>query len=177
MFQQGQKIIYGSNGVCVIESITKRSDALLGERTTYVIRLTSGLVAYVPVDGPVFMRELIAPEEAERVILEYPSVRAMSFPGSNSKALSDRYRAILGRHDPLEMLSLFKTLRSRVEQAKKNGKRPGTMDERFSAMALESVLQELCEVLGADEKQILGRLGLSEDAISFIRPCGAEKRS
>lgn len=158
MFQQGQQIIYGGNGVCRIEEITERDIGMLGVRQVYVIRLASGLTSYVPVESNVFMRALITPEEAEQVLADYSAIGAQSFAGSNSKALSDRYRAIIARHDPREMLCLYKSLHSKVEQAQRAGKKPGTMDERFAAAALEQVVQELSIVLDRPTQEIRAQL-------------------
>lgn len=160
MFEQGQKVIYGSNGVCVIEEIVTREDPMLGEKLTYVIRFSGGMTSYVPVDSPVFMRALLTEEEAGRVIAEYGAIATREFDGSNSKALADQYRAILGRHDPRELFCLYKSLKTRIEQAKQNGKKPGAMSERYSALALDSVLTELCEVLRRDRADVLASLGI-----------------
>lgn len=158
MFQQGQQVIYGGNGVCRIEEIAERETGVLGVRLVYVIRLASGLTSYVPVESSVFMRALIPPEEAEQVLAEYPSIGTRSFAGSNSKALSDQYRAIIARHDPREMLCLYKSLQNKVTLAKRAGKKPGTMDERFAALALEQVAQELSIVLCRSVQEICALL-------------------
>ena len=158
MFQQGQQVIYGGNGVCRIEEITERDIGVLGVRQVYVIRLASGLTSYVPVESNVFMRALITPEEAEQVLADYPSIGMRTFAGSNSKALADQYRAVIARHDPREMLCLYKSLQNKVEQARNAGKKPGTMDERFAAAALEQVTQELSIVLRRPIREICAQL-------------------
>lgn len=158
MFQQGQQVIYGGNGVCRIEEITERDVGVLGVKQVYVIRLASGLTSYVPVESNVFMRALVTPEEAEQVLTEYPSIDVRTFAGSNSKALADQYRAVLARHDPREMLCLYKSLYRKVEQARNAGKKPGTMDERFASAALEQVAQEFSIVLCRPAKEICAQL-------------------
>lgn len=165
MFEQGQQVIYGGNGVCRIEEIAERDTGVLGVRQVYVIRLASGLTSYVPVESSVFMRALISPEEAERVLTDYPTIGMRAFAGSNSKALSDQYRAIIARHDPREMLCLYKSLQNKVEQARRAGKKPGTMDERFASLALEQVAQELSVVLCRSMQEICAQL--SEDAAVY----------
>ena len=164
MFKQGQQVIYGGNGVCVIETIIERETDMLGRRQVYVIRLASGLTSYVPVESSVFMRALITPEEARRVLADFPSIHVRSFAGTNSKALSDQYRAIIARHDPYEMLCLFKSLRNKVQQAVRAGKKPGSMDERFAAAALEQVTQELSVVLQRSVQEICAQLLEAEPA-------------
>lgn len=161
MFRQGQQIIYGGNGVCRIEEIVLRESALSEEPVPmYVIRLDSGLTSFVPVSSTVFMRELISREEAEAVIAEYPSIEVKCFGSTNSKAMADRYRSILAGHDPREMLCLYKSLQEKMEKARACGKRPGSMDERFSLAVLEEVSKEFSAVLGCTPAEVLARLGI-----------------
>ena len=162
MFERGQLIIYGGNGVCKIEDIVVRETPILGQRETYVIRLSTGLTAYIPIDSPVYMRPLITKEEALAVIRDFSDVQPKAIPASNSKALADQYRGIIGRHDPWEMISLYKLLRQKLLQAIRDGKKPGTMDERFSAQALDAVLEELGAVLGKTKEELAGDLPLEE---------------
>lgn len=162
MFQQGQQIIYGGNGVCRIQEITLRETALSHEPVqVYVIRLASGLTSYVPVESTVFMRELISAEDAEAVIAEFPSIPLRTFSSTNSKALADAYRAIIARHDPREMLGLYRSLQKKIETARSSGKKPGSMDERFSVTVLEQICDEFSAVLGIEPAAVLERLGIS----------------
>lgn len=160
MFQQGQQVIYGGNGVCRIEEIVLREDAVSGDSVqVYVIRLSSGLTSYIPVGSSVFMRALISPEEARAVIADFPNIAPKTFPGTNSKALADQYRAIIARHEPREMLCLYKSLQNKIEQARLAGKKPGTMDERFALAVLEQVTQEVSAVLECSADAVLEQLG------------------
>ena len=162
MFRVGQQVIYGGNGVCMIEDIVMRENALSGNTTqVYVIRLSSGLTSYIPVDSNVFMRALISEEEVCAVIGEFTSIETRTFLGTNSKALADQYRAIIARHDVREMLCLYKSLRQKIECARLAGKKPGAMDERFAAAALEQVLKEFAVVLACSEECVLSRLGIA----------------
>ena len=162
MFQQGQQIIYGGNGVCRIREIVLRETALSDEPVqVYVIQLASGLTSYVPVASTVFMRELISPAEAEAVIAEFPTLKPKCIASTNSKALADNYRAIIARHDPREMLCLYCSLEQKIETARNSGKKPGSMDERFSATVLAEICGEFSAVLQITSAEVLARLGIS----------------
>ena len=156
MYFRGQKVIYSRNGVCEIKDIITREDGV----QVYVMQPTTGLVSYVPVDSSVFMRELISRERAEEVIAGYPAVGTRTFQSTNSKALADSYRVIIGRHEPLEVLGLYKSLMQKVGNAKRAGRHRGTMDERFAAIALDSVAEELAIVLEISKEEVLARLGI-----------------
>ncbi len=162
MFRAGQLVIYGGNGVCRIEDIILRENALSGDLIkVYVIRLSSGLTSYIPVDSNVFMRALISADEVRTVIGEFPSLETRSFSSTNSKALADQYRAIIARHDVREMLCLYKSLQHKTELARAAGKKPGAMDERFAAAALEQVIKEFSIVLECTSDDVLSLLGIA----------------
>lgn len=162
MFRVGQQVIYGGNGVCRIEDIVLRENALSGDLVkVYVIRLSSGLTSYIPVDSNVFMRALVSAEEVHAVIEEFPSLETRSFSGTNSKALADKYRAIIARHDVREMLCLYKSLQQKIELARSVGKKSGAMDERFAGSALEQVIKEFAVVLDRPQDEILALLGIA----------------
>ena len=161
MFRAGQQVIYGGNGVCRIEDIVLRESALSGDLVqVYVIRLSSGLTSYIPVDSNVFMRALITEDEVRAVIEEFPFIGTRSFAGTNSKALADQYRAIIARHDVREMMCLYKSLQQKIEISRSAGKKPGAMDERFAAAALEQVIKEFSVVLACSQEDVLAQLGI-----------------
>lgn len=164
MFDRGQLVIYGGNGVCRIEDIVIRETPILGRRETYVILLSSGLTAYVPTDSSVYMRSLISESEALSVLEDFPSIQPKDIPATNSKALADQYRAIIGKHDLREMIALYKSLRQKLLQSVLAGKKPGTMDERFSAQALDAVLEELGAVLHRSRDELLDHLCLNQSS-------------
>ncbi len=162
MFRVGQQVIYGGNGVCRIEEIALRENALSGDVVqVYVIRLSSGLTSYIPVDSNVFMRALITAEEVRNVIGEFSSLETRAFASTNSKALADQYRAVIARHDVREMLCLYKSLQQKIELARTTGKKPGAMDERFASAALEQVIKEFSIVLECSSDEILSMLGIA----------------
>lgn len=163
MFEKGQSIIYAGNGICTIEDIVTRENHAGGDaQQVYVIRLASGLTSYVPTDSSIFMRALIDSQEAMQIIEDYPSLPTREFAGSNSKALADRYRAVIARHDPREMLVLYKSLQAKADKATAAGRRPGVMDNRFADTALNQVVNELAAVLCRSPQEIEQRL-LSPD--------------
>ena len=53
-----------------------------------------------------------------------------------------------------------KDLQEKMEKARACGKRPGSMDERFSLAVLEEVSKEFSAVLGCTPAEILARLGI-----------------
>ncbi|MBP5230651.1 MAG: hypothetical protein ILO68_02890, partial [Clostridia bacterium] len=57
-------------------------------------------------------------------------------------------------HDLREMIILYTSLKLKLRQAAEAGKKPGAMDDRFSAQAIEAVLDEVCTVLSRDKEEL-----------------------
>ena len=72
MFQVGEKIIYGENGVCTVESIGPLEiSGAQKDRLYYNLRpLTGSGNYYTPVDSAAFMRPVMSREEAEAAAME-----------------------------------------------------------------------------------------------------------
>ena len=71
MFQPGEKIVYGTTGVCIVQEVTPRDDLPGTAPGTlyYALEPLSGSgVIYLPVDAPVFMRPVITRQEAEALL-------------------------------------------------------------------------------------------------------------
>ena len=71
MFQKGEYVVYGTNGVCMVEEITTLNiDSVPKDREYYVLfpKNSSGKI-YVPVDkGDAKMRRVITRAEAEELL-------------------------------------------------------------------------------------------------------------
>ena len=85
MFQIGERIMYGSSGVCRVEAIGKPDSASFADRDRdyYTLSPLYGEgVIYVPVDSSVFMRPILSREEALELIRR--SRRNPSPPGTSA---------------------------------------------------------------------------------------------
>ena len=114
MYQVGEKIIYGSNGVCLIEEIkmimAPKSDE---EKAYYIIKpMFQECRISVPVDTKMFMRPIISEEEAlaliERIFACYSSWNSYL-----TQDFDDEEKAVLSR--------LMLRIAKRAEQYVKGG--------------------------------------------------------
>ena len=75
MFSVGEKIIYGENGVCTVESIAPLSGSTDGDKLYYHLRPLIGSGKYfAPVDSGAFMRPVMSRDEAEALIDAIPDI-------------------------------------------------------------------------------------------------------
>ena len=101
MFQAGDLVVYGTTGVCRVESID-RPNMTGADRHKEYYRLKplyqDGFI-YTPVDNPkVFIRPVVSREEAERLIDLIPSIRAEAYRAPTLQALAQHYQTVVHSH-------------------------------------------------------------------------------
>ena len=75
MFDIGERIIYGENGVCTVEKIAPLSMTGTDNKLYYHLSPLVGSGTYfAPVESGAFMRSLISREQAEALIESIPSI-------------------------------------------------------------------------------------------------------
>ena len=157
MFQAGEYVIYGSNGVCRVNEITFLNGMTgVDNRTQYYIlspvNSASSLI-YSPVDNPrILMRRLISREEAEEILREVPSAETLSY--ANPRQTEEHYKAILSSCDSHEWMRLIKTLIFTKRKRQKAGRRITSRDERYLAVLEESLFSELAIATGREKAEI-----------------------
>ena len=112
MFEPGQRIIYGGNGVCAVEELCSLDLCDTGEeRLYYVLRpLGQTGIIYAPVDAPVFMRPILTEQEVLHLVDSLPQLPELSFPSGSLTGLSSLYEELLSTHDCATMLPVADAL-------------------------------------------------------------------
>ena len=71
MYQVGERIIYGGIGVCEVRAVGPL-ESVGGDRLYYtLVPLYGSGVIYAPVDGPVFNRPLLTPQELHGLLEQF----------------------------------------------------------------------------------------------------------
>ena len=153
MYQIGEKIIYGGNGVCVIDEIKVIETPHTGEaQQYYVIRpMFQDCKISVPVDTTVFMRPVISQAEAEDLVDSIPRVEVEPYYNSALRQLQEYYDAKINTHrcEDLSMSLHRKKLRM-LEQKRKFG----AIDERYMKRAEELLFGELAAALEIQRDEV-----------------------
>ncbi len=156
MYQIGDRIIYGSNGVCTVDEIkmieVPHSDEM---KAYYVIKpMYQDCQISVPVDTKVFMRPIISGQEAIVLIDRIPEMQAEPYYNSALRQLQEYYEAKLKSHscaDLIELaLSLHKKKRNLLEQKKKFG----AIDERYLKRTEDLLFGELSVALEIPKTEV-----------------------
>ena len=94
MYEIGQLIVYGNEGVCRVEEIgTPKISGVDKHRDYYTLApiYREGKV-FTPVDSKVFMRPVITREEALALIDRIPQMTAEVYENSNLRFLNEHYQ-------------------------------------------------------------------------------------
>ena len=144
MFQPGDLIIYGRTGVCRVEKIEERDD-----RQYYRLQaLYQACVIHAPVNGKVLMRPVLSREAAGRLIDSIPYVAVNPVECRVLRELINHYLDSLNTCDAAELLAMTMSIYAKKQQAIKNKKKLGAIDERFLREGESLLFGELGVSLG-----------------------------
>lgn len=154
MFQKGEYVVYGSNGICEIEDIANPGFSGVDEnRLYYVLEPVdgSGGRIYSPVDNKKLkIRRVMSAEEAEQFIEGIPLVGTLWV--ENEKKREESYKLALLTEQPEEWVKIIKTLYLRSVDRMKQGKKITTTDEKYLRVARERLYSELGFALGKEKE-------------------------
>lgn len=139
MYEIGQLIVYGNEGVCRVEEIgTPKISGVDKHRDYYTLApiYREGKV-FTPVDSKVFMRPVITREEALALIDRIPQMTAEVYENSNLRFLNEHYQQCIQNYTCADLLQLIKDVRAKRRQMTERGKKLGLVDERYMKRAEE----------------------------------------
>ena len=165
MYETGQLIIYGGEGVCRVEGICQAPLPGLDQSRTYY-KLSSyyhsGII-YAPTDVAVPMRPVLTEEEAWALIRQIPQMEVDDTSLGDAKHAAAAYKALLQTYEYTNLLKLIRMIYARNRQAISQGKSYGHIDERFFKRAKELLHGELAVALGLSPAQVEGAIICSLD--------------
>ena len=161
MYSVGDKIIYGENGVCTVESIGPISTSgPQKDRVYYHLRPLIGSGTYfTPVDSAAYMRPVMSREEAEALIDAMPGIAPAVCEDNRFNHVDAFYKELFKQHSCEALVSIVKGLHCRMAERKTKSSRAEATMKR----AKDMLHGELSVALGMDirdvEGYILERIG------------------
>ncbi len=159
MFKPGELVLYGSSGVCRVESIGPM-EGVRGvdrDRLYYKLKLVHGAGdIFAPTDTTVFMRPVLTQEEVNALIDKLPSLPGDACNERNLNQLSGRYHAAFESHRSEDLLQLIKSIYAKGRASASRGKRLGLTDQRYQKKAEELIYGEFSVVLGIPYEAVEG---------------------
>ena len=164
MFSVGDKIIYGENGVCTVESIGPLSmaGAPKDKLYYYLSPLIGSGTYFAPVDSGAYMRPVMSRAEAEALIDAMPGIQPAICNDNRFNHVDTFYKNLFKQHSCEALVSIVKGLRSRMSDRKTKSSRAEATMKR----AKDILHGELSVALDIDvmdvEGYIASRLGAEE---------------
>lgn len=156
MFEKGERIIYGSSGVCEVVDISMMdmSGARQGRLYYTLIPIyTNGSKIYTPVDNTkIVMRKLLSKGEVISLIDQIPDIEPLWI--QDEKKREEVYKAALQTCSFEGMIRIIKTLYRRQRVRVEHGKRLASLDERYMKLAEDSLYGELSISLDMEREQV-----------------------
>jgi Transcriptional regulators, similar to M. xanthus CarD len=149
LYQAGDYIIYGSEGVCKVEAVGHPDVSMADANRMYytLSPVYRGGCNYVPVDSKVFMRPVISRKEALALVEQATAIEMNHYENCNLREINDHYTAMLQSHDCKALVQLVKTVYQKRGMLLESGKKLGQIDERYMKRAEELLYGELAVAL------------------------------
>lgn len=150
MFQAGDLVVYGTTGVCRVESIDQPNMTGADRHKKYY-RLKPFYqdgVIYTPVDNTkVSIRPVISREDAENLIDLIPGIRAEAYRAPTLQALAQHYQTAFQSHSCQDLVELIMSIYTKQRETTSQNRRLGMVDERFLKQAERLLYGELAVAL------------------------------
>ena len=156
MYQPGDLIIYGGEGVCRVESVGPLAlSDVKSDKLYYTLQpLYRSETVFAPVEGKVFMRPVIDREEAEALVRAIPDIEESRLEGRNLRMAGEYYQKMMGSHNCADLVQLIKTIYVRQQSAQAAGRKGGQVDERYRRRAEDTLYGELAVALGIPKDEV-----------------------
>ena len=158
MYYIGDTVMYGTFGICKIDSIEKRN--LTGEEQEYYILKHIGSdknTFYVPTDNEMAvskMHPVCSKAEVDALISHMNSEKMIWI--ENDVKRKEEYGRIIKNGDKKEIISLIKTLYLHRKEVDKSGKKMHAADLNFLSLAENMLFEEFAYALGIDRDEVVG---------------------
>ncbi len=155
MYQPGDKIIYGSTGVCEVVEITTPDFEKDKSRQYYALSpvYQDGTI-YTPVDTKVYMRPVISKDAANDLIDKIPTKQAEAYHNKALRELEEHYNTYLKSHDCEDLIDLVMSIYTKKMDLISQHRKFGAVDERFMKRAEDLLDGEFAVALGIEKSQV-----------------------
>ena len=156
MYEIGDLIVYGTEGVCRVEAIgTPPLAGVSSDRQYYTLKpLYHAGTVYTPVDSTVFMRPVISKEDVDALIRRIPDIVPEVYENSNLRFLNEHYQAQLQNYSCEGLLKLIRSTHAKREVMISRGKKLGLVDERYMKRAQDMLHGEFAVALGIERSDV-----------------------
>lgn len=165
MFRAGDTVMYGTFGICRVESVEKR-DFLGEEKEYYVLRHVASEknTFYVPVDNEATVRTMhrVCSREEVDGLIEYMN-SAEPIWSDNEMKRKEEFSRIIRDGDRKELISLIRALYIHRKEVARAGKKLHSSDLNYLSLAENMLFEEFAYALGIERSEVVSYI---EDRIA-----------
>ena len=152
MFSVGQNVLYGTNGVCVVEDITEKQVGKVSMEY-YVLKplATDSSTLFVPTHNEELVkriREVLNKDTIDSILSNLPDIGEWN---ENKQERSDNFKSIIAGGDCVELIRMIRLINAHSDELAENGRHLHMSDERFLKEAEKMVSEEVSLVLDVDK--------------------------
>ena len=149
MYQVGDYLVYGMEGVCRVEDVSSPKFTGMPKDRLYYTLAPVGKTdsIYIPVDTQVYMRRPLSREAVLALLETVPDVPVYSDLPADTRLLSSRYQEIIATHDCTELLRLYKTIWCKQQVLAGSRRSLSVTDMRYWKQAENLLLSEVAFAL------------------------------
>lgn len=156
MFEKGDYIVYGCNGVCRVDGVTKLNLPGVDKDRLYYVLIpvkSQNSRMYSPTDNSkVVLRKVISKDEAIKLIDDIPNIECITIEDEKQKEVL--YRDAIKSCDCRELVRIIKTLYVKKQKRLSEGKKTTAIDEKYFDMAEDNLYSELAVSMGKEKAGI-----------------------
>ncbi|MDE5779016.1 MAG: CarD family transcriptional regulator [Lachnospiraceae bacterium] len=156
MYQVGDYIIYGMNGVCKVEEIGPMNlSGIDSDKLYYTLSplYTKGSRVFTPVDNQkVVMRPVISKTDVCKLIDEMKDMELIE--EKDDKRREAAYKEALKSCDCKEWIRIINSVKLRKEERLSQGKKMSACDERYLKQAQDSLFGEFALSLELEKSEV-----------------------
>lgn len=166
MYQKGEYIICGSNGICLVQDITTLSiPGVNHDRKYYLLKpvFSSGSTVYIPVDSTdTTLRPALSRTEAEALIASIPDIPLI--PITDEKTIERTYKEYMHENRCESLIRLIKTIYLRKEKRLQKGAKVTAVDSKYFKLAEDFLYNELSVALDIPRNEVCEHIKSCIDA-------------
>lgn len=156
MLQLGERVVYGSHGVCAVVQIQQRTiDRKKAEYYVLEPLAQPGACYYIPVNNPVALsklRPLLTAPQLEELLCSPACTDGVWIADENQR--KSKYRELLSSGDRGALLCMIRLLHSHRESQLAAGRKFHMCDENFLKDAKKLLSEEFSLVLGIPRQEV-----------------------
>jgi len=160
MYQTGDRVVYGNNGICRVEKVDVPDfETFERGKPYYFLRCEADESRiYAPVDTHIPMRALMNQAEAQALLTDLSQLPVQLPSGRDHKTISLHYQKILQQHTPNAMACVIKSIYLRHRGSDGALGRMTSAEEGLLKKTEAQLCLELSAALGVSPEQARERL-------------------